>query len=490
MAALAVPEVMGYAKIAGLPAITGLYTILVPMVLFGLFGSSRHLVVGADSATAAILAAGLAGLASMGSAEYVSLAGGLALMAAGFLFAARILRLGFLADFLSRTVLVGFLTGVGVQVALGQIPGMLGFAGAGNGAIPEILYDWRQLGETRPEVLAISISVLVIAMVAKRASKRLPGALIAVAAAIAASWALDAQSHGIQVLGAVPSGLPPLGLPQVDWSWALIEELIPTAFSMFVVILAQSAATSRAYADRYEERFDENVDLVGLGMANVGAALTGGFVVNGSPTKTQMVDSAGGRTQIAQLAAAVVVLVILLFLTGALAYLPEAALSSVVFLIGAELIDFKGMRTIYKQRPWEFGVASIAAAVVAFRGVEEGMPTAIVLSLLAHTRHGYRPKNLVLAGAKDGRWRGVPVSEAAQLVPGLLVYRFTHSMYYANAEFLSDQIRSLVDKAQPPLSWFCIDAGAIDDVDFTAAETLLVIAGFLRKNGIRLVLAE
>ena len=490
LAALSIPEVMGYTKIAGMPVITGLYTILIPMALFAIFGSSRHLVVGADSATAAMLAAGLADIAAPGSAEYTALAGVLALMAASFLFLARIIRLGFLADFLSRTVLVGFLTGVGVQVALGQIPGMLGIAGGARGSIPHMWNDWRQFGQTSPPVLALSVTVLVVIISAKFVSKKAPGALIAVAGAIAASWALDLQSHGVDVLGAIPGGLPPLGLPEVDWSWAVFQKLIPTAFSIFVVILAQSAATSRAYAARYGEYFNENVDLVGLGMANVGAALSGTFVVNGSPTKTQMVDSAGGRSQLAQLSTAVIVLIVLLFLTAPLAYMPDAALSAVVFLIGVELIDVQGMRKIYIQRPWEFWVALIATVVVVFWGVEQGIVLAIILSLLAHTRHGYRPKNVVLVTTPEGYWRGLPATAGVQLVPGLLVYRFTHSMYYANAELFSQQVLELVKSAQPPLSWFCADASAVDDVDFTAAENLLAAARFLQKEHIRFVFAE
>ncbi len=490
LAALAIPEVLGYARIAGMPIMTGLYTMLVPMVLFALLGSSRHLVVGADSATAAMIAAGLAGMAASGSAEYAALAGLLALMAAGLLFVARAVRLGFLADFLSRTVLVGFLTGVGIQVALGQLSGMLGIAGDRHGAIPQMVQDWRHLGQSNPRVLILSAAVLAVIAGAKLLSRRAPGALIALAGAVWASWALDLKSQGVPVLGAMPGGLPRFGLPDVDWSWALFENLLPTAFSIFVVIVAQSAATSRAYAARYNEQFDENADLVGLGAANVGAALSGTFVVNGSPTKTQMVDGAGGRSQLAQLTTALIVLLVLLWATAPLTYLPEAVLSSVVFLIGVELIDVKGMRRIYRERPWEFSVALITTVVVAFWGVEQGIVLAIALSLLAHTRHGYRPKNVVLKTTKEGRWRGVPVNEEAQLFPGLLVYRFTHSMYYANAELLARQVLDLVKNAQPPLSCFCIDASAVDDVDFTAAENLTAVARLLKEKGVRLVFAE
>ena len=489
LAALAIPEVMGYTKIAGTPVIYGLYTILIPMALFALFGSSRHLVVGADSATAAILAAGLVGLAATGSDEYVALCAVLAFMAAGFLILARIIGLGFLADFLSRTVLVGFLTGVGIQVALGEVSGMLGLKGGGHGTLQKIWNDIQQIEQVNFYALAVAVSVFVIIVGSKKLSKKIPGALIAVIGAIGVSWALGLKEH-VHVLGAVPSGLPHIGLPDVKWSWDLIGKLVPTAFAMFVVILAQSAATSRAYAARYNERFSEDTDLVGLGLANIGAGLSGTFVVNGSPTKTQMVDSAGGRTQLSLIVTAIIVLLVLLFLTGPLAYMPDAVLSAVVFLIGVDLIDIKGMQSIYAQRRSEFWVALITALMVVFVGVEQGIILAIVLSLIDHTRRGYRPKNVVLVPSESGVLRAQPVATHAQALPGLLIYRFTHSMYYANSEQLSEEISALVNNAEPPIRWFCLDASAVDDVDYSAAETLRSIFSTMKEKGVRLVVAQ
>jgi SulP family sulfate permease len=489
LAALAIPEVMGYTKISGTPVITGLYTMLIPTLLFAFFGSSRHLVVGADSATAAILAAGLVGLAATGSDEYVALAAVLAVMSAGFLILARIIGLGFLADFLSRTVLVGFLTGVGIQVALGQISGMLGLQGGGHGTLAKIWNDIQQIEQVNVYALATALTVLVVIVGSKKLSKKIPGALIAVIGAIVASWTLGLEAH-IHVLGTIPSGLPHIGLPEVHWSWELISKLVPTAFAMFVVILAQSAATSRAYAARYNERFSEDADLVGLGMANIGAGLSGTFVVNGSPTKTQMVDSAGGRTQLSLLVTVLIVLLVLLFLTGPLAYMPEAVLSAIVFLIGVDLIDIKGMRSIYEQRRSEFWVALITAVMVVFVGVEQGIILAIVLSLIDHTRRGYRPKNVVLVPSVTGVLHAQPVATRAQALPGLLIYRFTHSMYYANSEQLSEEITGLVKNADPPIRWLCLDASAVDDVDYSAAETLRSLFGVLEKMDVRLVIAQ
>lgn len=490
LATLAIPEVMGYTKIAGMPVITGLYTILIPMALFSFFGSSRHLVVGADSATAAMVAAALTGIAAPGSGEYVALAGIIALMASGFLLLARIIGLGFLSDFLSRTVLVGFLTGVGIQVALGQISGMLGISGGGHGPVRQLLTDWGQLTRINGYAAGLSLAVIVIVIGFRYISRRIPGALIAVIGAIAVSWGFDLESRGIHVLGLIPSGLPTLGLPVIEWKWSLVQGLIPDALAIFVVILAQSAATSRAYAAYHNERFSENMDLIGLGLANLGAGLSGTFVVNGSPTKTQMVDEAGGRSQLSQLVTTAIVLMVLLFFTAPLAYLPDVVLSAVVFLIGIDLVDIKGMRKIYVERSWEFWVALITAVVVVFWGVEEGIVLAIFLSLLVHTRHGYRPKNIVLTTTDGGHWHGLPVSTGVQLVPGLLVYRFTHGMYYANAELLSQEILTLVESAQPPLIWFCLDAASVDDVDYSAAGTLITVFKQLRTQGVRPVLAE
>ncbi|MEP6563122.1 MAG: SulP family inorganic anion transporter, partial [Nakamurella sp.] len=262
LAALGIPEVLGYAKIAGMPVVTGLYTMLIPMVVFAVLGSSRHLVVAADSATAAILAAALTGLAVAGSEQYVRLAGLAALLAGGLLLLARLARLGFLANFLSRTVLVGFLTGVGIQVAVGQLPGMLGVSAAGADTLTHLADIVRALPDVHRSDLAVSVGVIVIVLALRRAAPRIPGPLIAVIIAIGVSWAADLADRGVSVVGFVPRGLPHFELPALGWDDA--SGLFGAALSMFVVILAQSAATSRAYAVKYEEQFSQDTDLVGL----------------------------------------------------------------------------------------------------------------------------------------------------------------------------------------------------------------------------------
>jgi high affinity sulfate transporter 1 len=483
---------MGYTKIAGMPVITGLYTILIPIALFALLGSSRHLVVGADSATAAIMAAGLAGMAAIASPQYVALAGLLALITAAILLIARLIGLGFLADFLSRTVLIGFLTGVGIQVAIGQIAGMLGLPGGGSGTLEKLLKVIQELPQTNFATLIISLIVLALIIGCKRFAPSIPGALIAVIGLIAASYFFNLSAKGVSTLGTVPGGLPTFGFPQ-GVTWGDVATLIPIAFSCFLVILAQSAATSRAYAAKYNERFSENSDLVGLTFASVGAGLSGTFVVNGSPTKTQMVDGAGGRSQISQLTTSVIVLIVLLFLTKPLAYMPNAVLAAVVFYIGVELIDIKGMRSVFAQRRPEFWVALIAAATVVFVGVEQAIFLAIVLSLLEHVRRGYSPKNAVLVPDTvkgEQGWRSVPANAPIEALPGLLIYKFNHSLYYANAEKFSEEILNLVNGADPAISWLCIDAAAIDDVDWSGGATIRQSLSQLKERDVRLVFAE
>jgi len=483
LAALGIPEVLGYAKIAGMPVVTGLYTLLLPMAVFAVLGSSRHLVVGADSATAAILAAALTGLAVAGSERYVRLAGLAALLAGALLLLARLARLGFLANFLSRTVLVGFLTGVGIQVAAGQLPDMLGVTATGKNTLTKLWEIVSALPQVRRSDLAVSVGVIVIVLAARRITRKIPGPLIAVVTAIGVSRAVDLAGHGVAVLGAVPRGLPHLGLPALGWHAA--AALGGAAASMFVVILAQSAATSRAYAGKYEETsFSEDTDLVGLGAANVAAAFSGTFVVNGSPTKTQMVDSAGGRSQLAQLTTSVVVLIVLLVLTGPLAYLPDAALAAIVFLIAIELIDITGMRRILACRRYEFAIALLATAAVVVLGVEEGIVLAVVASIIDHLRHSYNPRNSVLVKSPAGHWQPVPVLPGMRTEEGLVIYRFGTNLYYANASRLIDDVTALADHGGP-LRWMVLDGAAIGDVDYTAAAVLTSVIEHLRKRDVR-----
>jgi sulfate permease, SulP family len=482
LAALGIPEVLGYAKIAGMPVVTGLYTMLLPMAVFAVLGSSRHLVVGADSATAVILAAALTGLAVTGSERYVRLAGLAALLVGGMLLLARLARLGFLANFLSRTVLVGFLTGVGIQVAAGQLPDMLGVTATGKSSVAKVLDIVRAFPHVRRSDLAVSIGVIVIVLAARRITRKIPGPLIAVIIAISVSRAVDLAGRGVAVVGAVPRGLPDLGLPALGMHDA--AALLGAAASMFVVILAQSAATSRAYAGKYEEPFSEDTDLVGLAAANVAAAFSGTFVVNGSPTKTQMVDSAGGRSQLASLTTAAVVLIVLLLLTGPLAYLPNAALAAIVFLIAIELVDIRGMRRILACRRREFAIALLTTAAVVILGVEDGIVLAVVASVIDHLRHSYHPLSSVLVKSPAGHWQPAPVLPGARTEEGLVVYRFGSSLYYANASRLIDDVTALSAQGGP-LRWMILDGAAIGDVDYTAAAVLTRVIEHLRKRHIR-----
>jgi high affinity sulfate transporter 1 len=498
LAALAIPEVMGYTSIAGMPVITGLYTILLPMLAFAVFGSSRHLVVGADSATAAVMAAGLIGLAQPGSDHYVALAGLLALMAAGFLLLARVIRLGFLANFLSRSVLIGFLTGVGIQVACGQVGGLLGVPeGKGitiNGdlfdnTITKLISTLQNVGSTSWATVAVSAGVLVVILGGKFVTKKVPGALVAVIGAIVISWHWDLVSHGIATLGAVPGGLPKIGIPS-GLSFSDVPSLMGTAVSIFILILAQSAATSRAYAAKYNDKFDENVDLVGLGTANIFAGLTGTFVVNGSPTKTEMVDGAGGRSQLAQITTGLIVLIVLLFLTAPLEYMPKAVLAAVVFMIGIQLVDIKGMRSIFRVRKDEFVVAVLTAATVVLLGVEQGIVLAIVASVIGHLRRSYKTATAVMIpDDNDTGLHSTPFDPSTRTAPGVAVYRFASDLFYVNANLFLEDLTALANSSEP-LQLIVLDSGAITDIDFTGSLTIKQVLTELSEHNVKLVFAD
>ncbi|CAM2155523.1 putative sulfate transporter [Pararobbsia alpina] len=485
LAALGIPEVMGYTKIAGTPTVTGLYTILLPLLAFVIFGASRQLVVAADSATAAILAGTLTAVAALGSKDYVALTSTVALMVAVMLVIARIFRLGFLADFLSRSALIGFLTGVGIQVAAGELAGLFGLAKQGHGPVMQIVSAFERIGGAHYPTTMLSLAVLVVIIGCKRLTPRAPGALIAVIGSIVASGVFDFAGRGIAVTGEVPGGLPSLFVPPLHMSQ--MNQVLATAASCFIVIIAQSAATARAYANRYNEKGDDNADIIGLAAANAAAAFTGTFVVNGSPTKTEMVDDAGGRTQLAHLTTAVIVLLVLLFLTKPLSLLPSAVLSAIVFMIGVKLIDAKGMTELFQVQKDEFVVALVTALVVVFVDVMHGILAAVVLSLIAHAQHSYRLRTRVMTRSPGGRWFAHRVAPNLLAAPGIVVYRFEADLFYANTSRFTGEVLRLVNETNPPLRWVVIDASEINNIDYTAGKTLVQLGGELNKRGVGIV---
>jgi sulfate permease, SulP family len=480
LASMNIPQLLGYARIAGMPLITGLYTALLAPIAFAMFGSSRHLVVAADSGTAAILAGALSHLATPGSPHYLSLAATTAVLVAAMLLLARIFKLGFLADFLSRTVLVGFLTGVGVQVAIAMLADMAGITVNTRNSVLQVWQIGRGLAHSSLPTVALSSLVVAAIVVGRRIAPKIPVSLVLVVGAILACRAWGPAALGLATIGPIQGGLPALSLTLASWSQTL--QLLPVAASCFVVILAQSAATARAVATRYEERLDEDADILGLAVANGAAAVSGAFVVNGSPTQTAMADRAGSRSQLAQIVFAGCVFAVVAVLTSPLQYLPRCVLAAIVFTIAIGMIDVATLRAMRLESPGEFELAVVTAAAVAIVGVEQGVLLAITLSLLRHVRQSYRPHTAILQFDPAHAWLPVSAAPGHETEPGLILYRFGADLFYANATRFADEARALVEGAPHPVHWLVIEADAITNLDYTAARVVLTLINELARE--------
>jgi high affinity sulfate transporter 1 len=493
LAAVAIPEVLGYTSISQTPLATGLYTIIFPTMVFALFCSSRLLVVGADSATAALMSAGLLTLGSVNltpySDEWVAYTSMVALTCAALLLLARILKLGFLGDFLSASVLIGFLTGVGIQVLSGQIPDLLGIP-KGTGNWFEQQWAWiTSLGDIQWETAAFAGATILIIVGFKRFAPRVPGALVAVVLLTGISAATDAASQGVAVVGAVPAGFPPVGLPQ-GFSLSDAFSVLGVALSCLVLIIAQSAATGRSFAMKHGDKVDINRDVGGLSGANLAAGLTGTFVVNGSPTKTEILDEQRGRSQVANLTMAAIALLFTMFFTTLLADMPKAVLAGIVFLIGVGLIDTLGMRTIHRKRQNEYWIALMTCVVVFAIGVEQGIILAVVVSLLDIIRRQYRPASFVVSETADGEPIYSEADAGAQSEPGLIVFRYDAELFYANANRFVEDVQAVVEGAPDPVRWVILDATSVTDLDYSAWNSLKGLGEYLHAKGIHFGLAR
>jgi len=384
--------------------------------------------------------------------------------------------------------LIGFLTGVGFQVGIAVLSEMLSVEVHGTNPVNQLFQVLRQLPSAHLATLCLSAGVVALVLVLHRFAPRVPAALIAVAGTILASALFDFSGHGIRVVGSVAGGLPHPSIPALNWT--LIHQLLPIAGSCFVMILAQSAVTARAYAAKHHQVLDENRDLLGISAANAAAALTGTFVVNGSPTQTAMVETSGGSSQLAHLSTALVVMLVVLFLTGPLQFLPVCVLGAIVFTIAVRLVDLKGLRELRRKSPGEWILALITTASVVLFGVEDGIMLALILSLLQHVRHSYRPHAAVETRASEGHWLMNPLSPEHVAAPGLIVYWFGSDLFYANFDRFAGQAHKLVTDSQSPVTWLVVDAGAITSIDYTAGGGLKELTKELDKNGVTLVFAH
>lgn len=491
LAAVAIPEAMGYSSIAHVPPVAGIYTLILPAVVFALLGSARLMVVGADSATAALLASGIAGLGVAGLArdtsEWLAWASLIAIVTGVMLAAARLLRLGFLGDFLSSAVLVGFLAGTGLSVLTGQVPGMLGIDG-GEGRV------WQRwativthLGHVDAAAVGFAALTLLALIGGARFAPRFPMAVVVVVASIVvvsvAGWGTS-----VPVVGALHGGWPQFGWPS-GITLADAGRVVTISLGATVVILAQSAATARSFAQRHGESADVDRDILGLAGANLVAGFSGTFVVNGSPTRTALLDEQRGRTQVANLVVAAIALIVVVYFDGLLANLPHAVLAAIVSVIAARLIDVSRFRRIWRMRRVEFGIAVVAGAVVVVFGVEVGVITAMVVSLLELVRRQYRPEKFLVGVGDGGTRRFEAAQPGRQSLPGLIIFRYDADLFYANAGRFADDVTALVRGAPEPVRWLVLDASAMSDVDYSASTVLRDLISYIHSTGAHFVLA-
>jgi len=488
LAAMAIPEALGYSILAGMPPITGLYCMLLPVLVYAVVGSSRQLIIGPDSATAPLVFAAVVPMAALGSARYAEHVATLSLLVGILLLIVFVARLGVLADFLSRPAMMGFLAGIGVTVIISQLPPLLGSTTTADTSRTRLLEVLGELDRTHWPTLVLGLATIAVIVLVERLWPRLPAQLIGVALAVAAVFAFGLEGRGVPLLGDVAGGLPRFAVPSFDPAeWG---RLLGPAAAIVVLVIAQTVATGQSFAFRRRYPITPARDILGLGLANVAAAFSGTYCVNGSATKTAVADSAGGRSQVVSLVSVVAVVIVLLVGTGLIARLPDVAVAAVVIVAAARLIDVRGFAGVLRVRPWEFVVALAGALGVVFLSITWGFAIAVGLSIIDRLRIAYRPSDAVIGETSDGGWHDVTKRRGALAPRGLLAYRFSSSLYFPNAGRFRERVIELVDGALTPPRWFVLDASAIADVDYTAGRMLIEVADDLRTRGVTFAIAE
>jgi high affinity sulfate transporter 1 len=494
VAAVALPVGVAYAQLAGFNPAVGLYSSILPLLAYAIFGSSRQLIIGPDAATCALVAAAVAPIAAVAplgafdQAYYMSLSMMLALLAGLLCIGASFLKLGIMADFLSRPILVGFMNGVALSIILGQLGKLFGFTIEAGGIVPRLLEFVSRLQHTHWPTLAIGLCSFAALLVSPKLMPRLPAALVTMTLAALAVALLHLDAQGVQIVGGVPAGLPSFHLPSVPLD--VLPELLGDAAGIALIVFASAMLTARSFAAKNGYDINADRDFAAIGVANIASALSQGFAVSGADSRTAMSDAAGGRTQVTGLVSAVVVALVLLFFTEPLKYVPIPALGAVLVMAALSLVDIETLRMLWRVSKSELAISIIATLGVVAYGAINAILFVVVLALLRFVKIVARPVCEVL-GEEEGLagFHDITNHPAARTIPGLCLFRFNSALVFFNAPYFKQMVLQAAKAAGPSLRWLVIDTMTITSSDVTGRYMLVEVERELSARGITLVLA-
>jgi high affinity sulfate transporter 1 len=490
LATMLVPVGIAYAAASGLPGIHGLYATIVPLLIYALFGPSRILVLGPDSALAAVILGVVTPLSGGDPLRAVTLAGMMAIVSGTVCILAGVARLGFVTELLSKPIRYGYMNGIALTVLMSQLPKLFGFSIESEGPLRSLWAVANAIleGKTNWVALAIGLGTLTVILLLKN-HKWLPGILIAVVAATVVVGALNLASYGVKVLGPLPQGLPGFAVPLIGYS-DILPVLIGGA-AIALVSFADTSVLSRTYAARLGTPVDPNQEMVGLGAANLATGFFQGFPISSSSSRTPVAEAAGARTQLTSVVGAVVIALLLLVAPNLLRHLPTAALAAVVIASAIGLIEVIELKRIYRIQPWEFWLSIVCFIGVAVLGVIPGIGLALVIAIAEFLWDGWRPHSAVL-GRADGvkGYHDITRYPDARLIPGLVLFRWDAPLFFANAEFFKERALDAVAKSPTPVRWLVVTAEPVTSVDVTAADFIAELDETLHAKGIELCFAE
>ena len=483
-----IPSVIAYAGLMGLPPQHGLYAALVPLLVYTFFGSSRQMIVGPDIAISLLIASAIVPLAAGDAARATALAATLAILSGLLLVLGARAKIGAVADFLSKPVLVGYMTGAALILMASQVNKLFGIPLKALDFFPRLVELAANLRQTHTLTLLFGLSLLAVMLALRRFAPKVPAALVVCVLAIIASWALNLEGRGFAVVGHFPPSLPAFAFPINDWRD--VHLLLPAAIGIALLTYTEGILLARAFAARNSYTVNPNQELTALGLADVCTGLFQGFAVTGSQARTTINDSAGGKTQMSSLVAAITLALFLAFLTPLIAKLPEVALAAILIYGGTTLVEFDVMKRIYRYYPTSGALAAITTLGVLAAGVVPGILVGVALSLLDLINRVSNPPDAVLRQVPGHGFHDLGSSAAGETLPGLIAFRFYAPLLFSNAGHFVQRVRELIVASQVPVRWFLLDAQAITDIDVTAADALHLLNEELRNKGITLKIAH